>query len=174
MRYTNWNVITGAPSSGKTSVICELEKLGYRVVHEVARAYIDEELQKGKSLKQIKADQLYFERHILYKKIEIEEALPDDEVIFLDRAIPDSIAYFKLEQLNPDEPTEKSRAIRYNKIFLFDRLWLENDPVRSEDDKIATQLERLLESSYRNLGYKVIRVPIFSVKLRTDFILRQI
>lgn len=174
MRYTNWNVITGAPSSGKTSVIYELEKLGYRVVHEVARAYIDEELQKGKSLKEIKADQLVFERHILHKKIEIEKALPDDEVIFLDRAIPDSIAYFKLEQLNSDEPREKSRAIRYHKIFLFDRLGLESDPVRSEDDRIASQLERLLECIYHTLGYKVIRVPIFSVKLRTDFILRHI
>jgi predicted ATPase len=38
---TNWYVITGAPCSGKTSVIRELEKRGYRVVHEVARAYIE-------------------------------------------------------------------------------------------------------------------------------------
>ena len=46
---TNWYVITGAPSSGKSSVIRELENLGYRVVHEVARAYIEEELKKGKN-----------------------------------------------------------------------------------------------------------------------------
>ena len=174
MRYTNWYVITGAPSSGKTSVICDLVKLGYRVVHEVARAYLDEQLQKGKRLKQIKADSLSFESHILYNKIKIEAALPDDEVIFLDRAIPDSIAYFNIAGLNPDEATEKSRFIRYKKIFLFERLWFENDRVRSEDDKIASKLDRLLENCYLNLGYKVIRVPIFSVKKRTDFILRQI
>jgi predicted ATPase len=66
MRYTNWYVITGAPSSGKTSVICDLEKLGYRVVHEVARAYLDEQLQKGKRLKQIKADSLSFESQFAF------------------------------------------------------------------------------------------------------------
>ena len=31
---TNWHVITGAPCSGKTTVIRELERRGYSVVHE--------------------------------------------------------------------------------------------------------------------------------------------
>ncbi|MBW2239191.1 MAG: AAA family ATPase [Deltaproteobacteria bacterium] len=34
MQQTNWHVITGAPCSGKTSVICELERRGHPVVHE--------------------------------------------------------------------------------------------------------------------------------------------
>ena len=110
MRAANWYVITGAPSSGKTSVICELERLGYRVVHEVARAFIDEELKKGKTIEQIKADELAFERHILYKKIKIEESLPKKEIIFLDRASPDSIAYFKSAGLNPNEPVKKKQT----------------------------------------------------------------
>jgi len=56
MQQTNWHVITGAPCSGKTSVICELERLGHPVVHEAARAYIDKELEKGKTMARIKAD----------------------------------------------------------------------------------------------------------------------
>jgi predicted ATPase len=80
---TNWYVITGAPSSGKTSVIRELEGLGYRVVHEVARAYTEEELKKGRKLDEIKADALTFEQHILDRKIGIETSLPKDAVIFL-------------------------------------------------------------------------------------------
>ena len=108
MRKTNWYVITGAPCSGKSSVIDELEQLGYRVVHEVARAYIDEELKKGKTLEQIKADGLAFERNILFKKINIEESLPKDTIVFLDRAVPDSMAYFRLEGLNTEEPEEKA------------------------------------------------------------------
>jgi len=122
MHFTNWYVITGAPSSGKTSVICELELLGYRVVHEVARAFIDEELKKGKTIEQIKSDELAFERHILYEKIKIEESLPKKEIIFLDRAVPDSIAYFKSAGLNPDEPIKKSKIVHYKKISLFERL----------------------------------------------------
>jgi len=33
--HTNWFVITGAPSSGKTKVIEHLAQRGYRVQHEV-------------------------------------------------------------------------------------------------------------------------------------------
>jgi predicted ATPase len=138
MEKTNWQVITGAPCSGKTSVICGLEQLGYRVIHEFARAYIDEELEKGKSISRIKSDILSFERHILYKKIEIESRLPKNELIFFDRAVPDSIGYYMLEDLNPDEPIKKSKQTTYKKIFFFDRLRFEKDAIRSEDDRIDT------------------------------------
>ena len=171
MRSPNWHVITGAPCSGKTAVICELERMGFRVVHEVARAYIDDEMNKGKSLDQIKADVLGFERHILFEKIEIEASLPEKTTIFLDRAIPDSIAYFKIEGLDPAEPVEKSRAARYQKIFFFERLTFEKDAVRSEDDIIAARLDQLLEESYQMLGYEIIHVPLMSVEKRVDFIL---
>ena len=174
MRLTNWHVITGAPCSGKTTVINELEKVGYRVVHEVARAYIDHEIQKGRRLNQIKADILAFERRILHEKIKIEASLPENEIIFLDRAVPDSIAYFKFEGLDSLEPIEKSQAVRYRKIFLFQRLGFEKDAVRSEDDKIANRLNDLLEKSYQMLGYEIVQVPLMAVEKRVDFILKHL
>jgi len=174
MRATNWYVITGAPSSGKTSVICEIERLCYRVVHEVARAFIDEELKKGKTIEQIKADELAFERHILYKKIKIEESLPKKEIIFLDRAVPDSIAYFESAGLNPNEPVKKSKLVRYKKIFLFERLEFEKDRVRSEDEAKTAELEFLLMNAYQMLGYDIVHVPVLSIQKRTDFILQHL
>ena len=174
MRAANWYVITGAPSSGKTSVICELERLGYRVVHEVARAFIDEELKKGKTIEQIKADELAFERHILYKKIKIEESLPKKEIIFLDRAVPDSIAYFKSAGLNPNEPVKKSKLVRYKKIFLFERLEFEKDRVRSENQLKAAEIELLLEKAYQMLDYDIVYVPVLSIQKRTVFILQHL
>jgi hypothetical protein len=74
MRKTEWIVITGAPCSGKTSVVSSLELRGYRVVHEAARAYIDELLTSGKSLQEIKADPLllkgrFFIENLLSKPI---------------------------------------------------------------------------------------------------------
>ena len=173
-QQTNWYVITGAPSSGKTSIIRELEGRGYRVVHEVARAYIEEALKKGRKLDEIKADALTFEQHILDRKIDIETSLPKEAVIFLDRAIPDSIAYYKLEGLDAAECLEKSKTVRYKKVFLFERLVFEKDPVRAEDQAIAAKLEYLLEESYRALGYTILRVPAIPVKTRTDFILKHL
>jgi predicted ATPase len=172
MQETNWYVITGAPSSGKTAVIIALEQLGYPVVHEVARTYIDEELKRGKSIAQIKADILSFERYILYKKIEIEKSLSKDATVFLDRAVPDSIAYYILEGLSPDEPIKKSKRNRYKKIFLFERLRFEKNGVRSENDKIAAKLDHILKESYQMLGCEIINVPLISIDDRVDFIVK--
>ena len=174
MQQTNWHVITGAPCSGKTAVIKEIEHLGYPVVHEVARAYIDERLQHGETIAQIKAEILSFERHILYKKIAIEQSLLKEETVFLDRAVPDSIGYYILEGLDPYDPVQKSRLWRYKKIFFFDRIPLEKDPVRSEDDKIASRIDHLLKESYRMLDYEIIVVPLMSVNERVRFILEHV
>jgi predicted ATPase len=172
-RSTRWSVITGAPCSGKTAVIHMLEERGYQVVHEVARAYIDRELVKGKTLSEIKANEWAFERNILLEKIKIEAQLSPDEIIFFDRAVPDSIAYYKLNGLNPAEPLQKSREVRYQNVFFFERLSFLADPVRSEDEKTAHRLGQLIEESYRSLGYDLIHVPLSSVEKRAEFILER-
>jgi predicted ATPase len=174
MRKTEWVVITGAPCSGKSSVISYLELRGYPVVHEVARAYINELLKSGKTIQEIKADKLTFERTILHRKLAIEADLSVNKIIFLDRALPDSIAYFKSAGLDPSEPREKSRSIRYRKIFHFQRLLFENDHVRAENDRMAENLDRLLKQSYEMLGYPVIDVPVLTIEQRVDFILERL
>jgi len=174
MRPTNWYVITGAPCSGKTAVISGLEQLGYQVVHEVARAFIDAEIQKGKSAARIKADIFAFERHILDTKIAIEDSLPQENIIFLDRAVPDSIGYYILEGLDPQDPIAKSKQRQYKTIFFFKRLKFEKDEVRSEDDKIAARIDHLLKKSYQMLGYKLVHVPLLPVTERIDFILARL
>ena len=169
---TRWSVITGAPCSGKTAVIRMLEQRGYKVIHEVARAYIDAQLTKGKTLSEIKADEWAFERHILMEKVRIESTLKKDEIIFFDRGVPDSIAYYKLNGLDAAEPFQKSGEVRYQNIFLFERLRFSRDPVRSENEKIAIQISDLIEKSYHSLGYEIIQVPLLSVEARTEFILK--
>ena len=174
MEQTGWCVITGAPCSGKTSVVIELQRRGYRIVDEVARSIIDDEMEKGRSLREIKTDVLSFERRILKRKLDLETTLPSDELVFLDRAIPDSIAYFLFEGLDPAEPLLKSRMFRYRRIFLFDRLLLEYDRVRSEDNEMAARIDSLLESAYRRLDYDILRIPVLPVARRTDYILRHL
>lgn len=173
-RATSWSVITGAPCSGKTAVIRMLAQQGYTVIHEVARAYIDAELAGGKTLSEIKADEWAFERHILMEKVRIESTLKTDEIIFFDRGIPDSVAYYRLNGLDAAEAFQRSAEVCYRNIFLFERLRFSKDKVRSEDEKTARQLNRLIEESYQSLGYDIIHVPVLSVKARTEFVLEHL
>jgi predicted ATPase len=172
LRQTNWCIITGAPCSGKTAVINEIERRGIRVINEVARAYIDRQLRKGLQLRQIKTDALQFERHILHEKVRIQASLSTAATIFFDRGVPDSIAYFKLEGLDPAEPLRYSQNLRYRRIFFFERLDFLRDDVRSENEKIAASLNDLLIEAYLQIGYDIEMVPAMPVKNRADLILK--
>jgi len=174
MLSTNWHVITGAPCSGKTAVIRELEQRGYPVVHEVARAFIEAEIRNGKDIQQVKADLSAFERHILFRKIEIETGLDPSAVVFLDRAIPDSIAYFQFSGLEADEPFQNSSVFRYKQIFIFDRISVKTDAVRWEDDRTAAELDNLLTAAYCKLGYSPVRVPLLPIDRRVEFVLERV
>jgi predicted ATPase len=174
VRLTRWNVITGAPCSGKTSVLNELARQGFRVVPEAARAHIDAELRKGRQLGEIKSDPSRFEGHIFRNKLHIEAGLPAAEPLFLDRALPDSIAYYLLEGLDPSEPRSHSLRIRYERVFLFERLAFVKDPVRSEDARLADRIERLIETAYSDLGYAIVRVPILPIPARAEYVLTRL
>lgn len=174
MSETKWYVITGAPSSGKTALVRELEKFGYRVIHEVARAYIEAQMEQGRTLEEIRADKRSFENWILHAKIAIEAKLPKDQVIIFDRAIPDSIAYFEVAGLDAKEAIRKSPRNRYKKVFLLDRLPYEIDFARIEDSQIAIRLDQSLEQSYKMLGYEIMRVKVMPIGERVKVILQEI
>lgn len=171
---SNWYVITGGPSSGKTTVLNELAKLEYVIYPEAARVFIDQEMAKGKSLKEIRGNEAEFQRKVLKLKIEVEKAAPKDKTVFFDRAIPDSIAYYQICGLDPKEVLKFCKRRVYKKIFLFEQLPFENDYARIEDGKTIKKLNKLLKESYKNLGYEVIVMSPVSVKERVKMILAEI
>lgn len=168
---TNWYVITGAPSSGKTSVIEELRARGYAVQNETARELIELGLRRGQTLDDIRHDAADLQRNILALTLEREKNLDPALLTFLDRGLPDSITYCRLAGLDVDDARFFSRRFAYRAVFIFDRLPLIRDDVRTEDDELATRIDRDLEADYRGLGYTPLRVPVMSVSERTDFIL---
>ena len=132
---SNWYVITGGPSSGKTTVLKELAKLGYVVYPEAARVFIDKEMKKGKSLKEIRGNEAEFQRKVLKIKVEVEKTAPKDKIVFFDRAIPDSIAYYQIAGLNPQEVLRFCPKRKYKKIFFLEQLPFGQDYARIEDNK---------------------------------------
>ena len=171
VKTPEWYVVTGGPSSGKTTLLKSLSSLGYYTVTETARLIIDEHAARGITLEELRRDETEWNRMVLQRSIQIEEGVPKDRVVFFDRSIIDNIAYHKLRGM----PTEHIEAIakgRYKKVFLMQPLnFYEKDYSRTEDVEVANKLSRLLLDAYRNLGYTVVEVPPVSVEERVSFVL---
>ena len=119
---TNWTVVTGGPSAGKTSVVEHLSFLGYKVIAEAARILMHDEISRGKTVDEIRSDNRSFQSRILNMKIDLEDRLDPDELLFLDRGIPDSIAYDKVDDLDPQPAIEASKKRLYKAVFILEPL----------------------------------------------------
>ncbi len=171
---TNWCVITGAPSSGKTSVIKELAHRGYAIQAEVARELIELGISRGLSLGDIRRDAKDLQKSILEVTLAREMALDLKTTIFLDRGLPDSITYFKLAGLEGAEAVAASLLFQYRAVFIFDRLPIIKDDVRTEDEALANRIDRMLEEDYKSVGYDPVRVPVLPIEQRADFVLKEL
>jgi predicted ATPase len=175
MQNNNWYVVTGGPCSGKTTTLELIEKMGYRVEYEQARLLIDNEMKKGRVLEEIRKDEYLFQKKVLEMKIKLEDELPKDQLIFIERGIPDSTAYYEklCSVKRKDDAFLESSLMRskYKKVFLFELLDYKKDYARVENSDEAKSLELALERSYTELGIEVVRVPPMSVKERIKFIL---
>lgn len=171
----NWYVITGAPCSGKTTIVQLLEKAGHKVIYEAARVYIDQEIKKGRSLKEIRKDELSFQRKVLESKTRVEKKLSPKEIVFLDRAIPDTIAYYELLGIPVDKKLEDIvKRSQYKKVFFFKKLDYEIDYARTETDEEVKKLEKLLLNTYKKLNLSIIKVPVMKIEDRLNFILNNL
>ena len=168
---TGWCVITGAPSSGKTSVISELAQRGFAIQDEVARELIERGLSGGRTLADIRQDAKSLQTRILEVTLAREMVLDTKATIFLDRGLPDSITYFRLAGLDGFEARVASYLFEYRAVFIFDRLPVVKDAVRTEDEKLANKIDGMLEEDYRSIGYIPIRVPVMPIAQRADFVL---
>lgn len=166
MKEKPWYVITGAPSSGKTTTLALLAANGYRVVPEAARLVIDEGMARGLSLAQIRADEVEFQRHILRRKQQVETELPPGEIVLFDRGMHDSIAYMRLHKVDEAPARAAARQSQYRTVFILDPLPYLEDYARNESRDQVEVLDELLEQAYREHGYTVVRVPVGPVEER--------
>ncbi|HEX30079.1 TPA: hypothetical protein ENG04_08370 [Candidatus Poribacteria bacterium] len=159
-------VITGGPSSGKSTLIEELSRRGFATVPEAATIVIK------RGLHHPTVDPVSFQREVLSLQIRLEREAEGRgaEIIFCDRGIYDGLAYLrfygiseKVIQLPPDW--------RYDAVFHLEQLPYVRDNVRFETPGEARRISQLLWEVYRELGYDPIRVPAMEVERRADFVI---
>ena len=172
---TNWHILTGAACTGKTTLIQELSTRGFNILPESARDYFGRELARGVTLDQLMADSAALQRNIFALQKDYERGLDPGTAAFLDRGMPDSLSFFRYWGLDPNEVLPDCFQHCYRTVFLLDRLPLHREvTLGPEDDAASTFLDGWLERDYTSLGYRVIRVPPFSLEERMKLILQVI
>jgi predicted ATPase len=160
---TNWHVITGAPCCGKTTLIDHLADKGFRTVPETAHLYIERELALGRKLKEILNNRVDVQGILIEMQLEIERELQANEVIFLDRALPDSLAFNRYVGLSPNDLLSECFHHRYASVFILDPIPFQENGVRDEDSGTVDYLDEWLARDYSTLGYRVVRVPVLAI-----------
>ncbi len=172
---TNWYVITGGPSTGKTTVINMLKKRGYKTTIEHARHYMDTMRTEGETIEEMRSNKRKFQLGVLDMQIEQEAAIQPKDLVFLDRAIPDAMAYYQFLMLDYDEKLLNAvKNTSYKKVYILDRLPFIKDYARTEDEDDQKKIHQLIIDVYTSLGFPIVIVPVLPPTERVEFILKNI
>ena len=168
--------LTGAPGSGKSSILRELQSKGERTIAEAAQDIITYWLEKG--MKE-PWKRIYFQDEVLALQLEREEEVEKlDGRVFIDRGILDGLAYYQFRGNRLTEAMKKAiedSKGRYKRVFLIELgNNCEKTGVRSEDLNEARRLEDLQYKNYSESGYKIERIPYIPIKERAEMILNKI
>ncbi len=171
-------VITGAPGTGKSTVIEELFRRNFLCMKEISREVTLKAREKG-------FEQLFLTKPLLFSDLLLEGRLKQyknatiqkSEIVFFDRGIPDIHAYMNYISVNyPEKYIEISNNYRYDFVFLmppWEEIYI-SDNERYENFEQALAIHNHLERTYKDLNYNIIEVPIGDVAKRTEFILTKI
>lgn len=168
-------VITGGPGTGKTSIINELLRRNYSCLQEVSRQVTLEARKKG-------IEQLFLTQPLLFSELLLkgrkaqfdEAATTTNNFVFLDRGIPDILAY--MDNSGDEYPQFFNEACKnniYDHVFIlapWQKIYI-SDNERYENFNQAIEIHTQLVKIYEKFNYKLIEVPFYSIKKRSDYIL---
>ncbi len=171
-------VITGGPGTGKSSLINELLRRNYICFEEISRQVTLKAREEGIEQLFLTEPLLFSERLLKGREQQfIEASKHKSELVFLDRGIPDVIAYMDyIGDSYPESFVESCRKNNYDMVFIL-APWQEifsSDSERYENFEQAVQIHHHLLNTYERFDYKLIDVPFDSIENRTDFILNVI
>jgi predicted ATPase len=168
-------VITGGPGTGKTSIINALKKREYICFDEISRQVTLKAREEG-------IEQLFLTQPLLFSELLLKGRekqfkaadTVDAELVFLDRGLPDVLAYMDYIGDNYPETFVKScQNNLYDLVFILEP-WQEifvSDTERYENFDQAVNIHHHLLNTYERFDYKLWDVPFESVDKRADFIL---
>jgi predicted ATPase len=171
-------VIIGGPVTGKTTIIDELKSRGFCCYPEISRQVTLEAKKQG-------IEQLFLENPLLFSELLLEGRKKQllsaqteaHSIVFLDRGIPDVLAY--MHYIGDSYPAFFNQACqenKYTKVFIlppWEEIYI-SDNERYENFEQAKLINNHLIETYSNYGYELIEVPKDSLDNRILFILEAI
>jgi predicted ATPase len=168
-------VLTGGPGTGKTTLLNALIEKKFVCFPEISR-------EVTLAAQKVGIDQLFLEKPLLFSEMLLNGRLKQfieaqnskANIVFLDRGLPDVLAY--MDYIGDSFPEKFKVACQQNKythVFLLPP-WKEiykSDEARYENFEQASKIYENLKDTYRQFGYTFTEVPPDSVENRINFIL---
>jgi hypothetical protein len=96
-------------------------------------------------------------------------------IVFLDRALPDSLAYYRFLDLPPDPSLlDALTRVEYRKVFLLDLLPLAEDYARTEDAEAQQRIQDLLLEVNEGLNLPLEQVAVLPPGERVELVLARL
>ncbi len=171
-------VLLGGPGTGKSSIIDRLTEKGYCCYPEISREVIKNAQEQG-------IEQLFLEQPLLFselllkgRKKQYDEAINEPHpLVFLDRGLPDVLAYMHyIGDSYPASFDEVCQQHKYTKLFIlppWEEIYISDD-ARYENFEQAKLIFQHLTETYKKYGYELIHVPKDTIDNRILFILDKI
>lgn len=168
-------VITGGPGFGKSSIIDELERRGYRVFHEVARQIIDRALATNAQATPWNDVDVFSQQVLEGRTDHYDIALPR-AWSFFDRGIPDIAAFLMADgKPIPENIYQSCLEKSYHSVVFITPPWKEiyvNDEARPQSFDYAVKVHEAIMESYSRYGYTLLLLPKMSINSRADYVLK--
>ena len=170
-------LLIGGPSSGKTTLMNHLESEGHICYPEISREVILKAREEGVDYLFLENPILFSERLLEGRIKQYEKATTEGKNVFIDRGIPDVVAYMDyIGDTYPEKFIAACETYKYDKVFLLPP-WEEIytcDAERYESYEEASKIHHFLVDTYTKYGYDLHEVPKTSVEERFQFIINHL
>jgi predicted ATPase len=171
-------ILTGAPGSGKTAIIRQLELDGFSVVEEAATDVIA--LEQARGVAEPWQHPSFIDAIVeLQRRRQVRASREIDEVQFHDRsaictaALAAHLGYPLSEMLSRELKRVETEAIYQKRVFFVQNLGFIT-PIEARRISFAETLrfERVHEATYRSFGFELLPIAPGSLLDRTNAIKR--
>jgi predicted ATPase len=170
-------ILTGAPGSGKSTLVRLLRQQGVECVDEPARRIIAEQRTIGGQGIGERDPRLFVELLLSRAIWDYNNLDQSAQATVFDRGVADVIAYANLYGIPFEHGWNAAREYTGNERVFFAPNWQQiytTDDERTMSFDASEQMGSDLRAIYETLGYQIVELPRATPEERADFVLQRL